>query len=281
MASFSRLPQKFLCAGLNVTQPTDLLPPGKYRYLQNIRLYQPGQIGQRPGAQRLSAQLGGGLGIGSIKVLNDLITNPGLSTLTTFLSSGNTLRAFTPNFALQILNESGYSGSPLSFAVWRPSFSAAPWLYIADSLKMRKARVDGTIFDWGIAPPLVAPTAAIGAVEFRIIEAFEALGSWGHAGTAGAITASATDRLNTTISKIVYDAVSSSGWASVSPSGPTVGTGAILTLAVKVGGTGYVVGDTGTITGGSTLATYQVAAVQMAGAGTGFTPSHRGFRYSG
>jgi hypothetical protein len=97
---------------------------------------------------------------------------------------------------------------------YRPEGSPEPWMYVADSNRLRKVRSDGLVHSVGIEPPLVAPTVGFGAPAFQIISDFEAIGAWTNAGTAGAL--SVVTRINTTITKILYDS-GTTGWASVQP----------------------------------------------------------------
>jgi hypothetical protein len=97
--------------------------------------------------------------------------------------------------------DSGYSGNPLGFVAYRPPNSPESWLYISDFLQMRKVRTDGTVFPQGIAPPLAAPTVDFDEPLLTVIDDFNeaVVGSWTNGGTAGAITANPTGRINDTI----------------------------------------------------------------------------------
>lgn len=85
----------------------------------------------------------------------------------------------------------------------------------------------------------------------------------------------------TTSPVISYDmqAPSASGTKIAFVESATVAGAPILTASSNAGGTRYVVGDTGTINGGSTLATYQITSVS-GGVVTGFTITAGGNGYS-
>jgi len=90
----------------------------------------------------------------------------------------------------------------------------------------------------------------------------------------------------TTSPVISYDMLtpSASGTKIAFVESPTVVGGPILTASISAGGTRYKVGDTGTIAGGATLATYQVTSI-TGGTGTnggivsGFTITSGGTGY--
>ena len=204
-------PQKFLTRGMSLSHAHDILPVGKFPLLQNIRSYVEGVIETRPGLNQLNAIALSELNVHSAKrLVNDI---PSASpTFTRVVGSGTKL--YTVDSGAGTERDSGYSGDPLSMIRHRPERSPEAYVYIADANKMRKIRTDGTDFQMGIAPPNNAPTAAIGAPSYNVIEEFEAVGSWTNGGTAGAITT--PDRFNTTITRILYD-TGSVGWASVQP----------------------------------------------------------------
>lgn len=101
--------------------------------------------------------------------------------------------------------DSGYSGHPLTTVQFRPDTSPQSWLYIGDSLKMRKINVAGLNYEVGIAPPNVPPTAEIGEIWTGVIDDYQATTGWAAAGTAGAITAVERPPATTTIVAIQYD----------------------------------------------------------------------------
>ncbi len=212
MPAFQRSqPQKFAARGMSLSHAHDVLPPGRFPLLQNVRSYIAGVLEPRPGMNALNAAALAELNVHSIKRLVSDI--PGASpAFTRVVGSGTKL--YTVDGGVGTERDTGYSGDPLSMIRHRPPRSPEAYLYIADANKMRKIRADGTDFQMGIAPPNVAPTVAIGAPSYNVIEEFEAVGSWANGGTAGAITTLA--RFATTIARILFD-TGTTGWASVEP----------------------------------------------------------------
>lgn len=205
---FNSVPSKFICAGLNLAVAPDLVPKGKFPILKNIRSYQPGQIDCRPGQLQVNAAALDQLLVHSLKRLNDE-TN-GL--FTRIIGAGTKLYAGTtvPGAA----KDTGYSGDPLSFVAFRPDQSPESWMYVADRLRMRKIKRDGTNYAMGIAPPNSVVLVTFAAPNVNLIEGFEAVGTCTIGGTAGALTA--PTRVATTIQRILFDS-GTTGWASVQP----------------------------------------------------------------
>ena len=174
-ARWSRDPSPFICRGLNLSLPVDKLPVGKYRALDNVRPYGEGQIIGRPGLA-LDSLDSAGSPIHSIKLINDPIADPvqfpaAFNPFCLYIGDGTELRRGIPTapggpVSLNHLVDSGFSGNPLGMVVAKPSFSTRPWIYIADSLKMRE---QSSAFQapqqWGTSPPNDPPTAALGAAD--------------------------------------------------------------------------------------------------------------------
>jgi len=67
---------------------------------------------------------------------------------------------------LNHLVDNGFSGNPLGMVISKPDFSPRPWIYIADSLKMRLASsAFQPPLQWGVSPPNDPPTAALAAAN--------------------------------------------------------------------------------------------------------------------
>ncbi len=101
--------------------------------------------------------------------------------------------------------DSGYSGHPLTTVQFRPDTSPQSWLYIGDSLKMRKINVAGLNYEVGIAPSNVPPSAEITQLLTKVVDDCQVTTGWAAAGTAGAITAVERPPATTTIVAIQYD----------------------------------------------------------------------------
>ena len=177
-----------------------------YGLLKNMRMDVLGRIFTRPGMAALSSVAFDETLVHSIRRLNDDFA----STFARICGAGTKLY-LNPGVGSLI---TGFSGNPLSLIPFRPERSPQAWMYVADSLKMAKVRADGLAHGVGIAPPLTAPTAALGAPTYQTISDFEAVGAWTNGGTAGAI--SAVTRISTTIARILFDS-GSTGWATIEP----------------------------------------------------------------
>jgi hypothetical protein len=184
--------------------------PSLYAILRNCRLNSQQWIVPRAGLVAISGTPFDQLSVHSIKRLNDKLA----ALFPRIYGSGTKLYVGEGTASV----DAGYSGNPLSMFAYRPEGSPQPWMYVADSAKLRKVRSDGTLHSVGIEPPLGAPTVGFGPPGFQIISDFTAIGAWTNGGTAGAI--SVVNRINTTIARILYDA-GTTGWANVQPTAMT------------------------------------------------------------
>jgi hypothetical protein len=202
---YQRKELKFGARGVVLSKPLDLLGADEFPYLKNYRQFIRGVLSPRPGMTAVSA-VNFGAAVHSVTRLNKYLT----STFARFVGAGTGLYLSSSAVAIA----TGFSGNPLQFVTVRPEESPEPWLYVSDSSKSGKARVDGTFYNHGIAPPTVAAYAQPAATSKQIISDFEAVGAWANGGTAGAI--SLVTRISTTITAIVWD-TGSTGWATVQP----------------------------------------------------------------
>jgi hypothetical protein len=223
---FQKAPQKFLCKGVDLVHPTNLLPPGKYPFLQNVRQYQEGVLEPRKGIDLVnSTPIAGNLFIHSICRTNEYLG--GVNPFLRFLGASTKLYFGTTSFT-QL--DTGYNGTPMSMIPYRPNRSQGMWTYIADYLKMSKVDMGngGTeagvpvVRNVGILPPNVIPTAELQAPAKKIYPITSAA-SWTGQGNAG--SPADGDRLNgTTISTIQYVPTfnnngTAPGWACIVPAG--------------------------------------------------------------
>src|SRR6266478_3535631 len=247
--------------------------PSPYPLLKNLRTYVKGRVESRPGLVQLATIADQ---IHTIKRLNDDV--PGAAAAFTRIVGAGT-KLYSGSGALT-QRDTGYSGNPLSMIQVRPEQSPESWVYVADSLRMRKIKVDGTNFQMGIAPPLNPPTATFGADARQVIENFTAIGGWTNGGTAGAITANAT-RFTSTVKVILYDS-GNTGECSILPNALTsdLRPGMLLALTGGVAETvevhdvlppftGTITSQTGTAPGPVTV---HLGNLGLTGAQVGFVP---------
>lgn len=223
---YQREPLKFIYTkgGLNLARPANLLEPGMYPFVRNIRSYSQGELRTRPGLTALSS--GHSLGH-SIFRLND----PVLSDYGYFCGVGNEVRFGKTTLATL---DAGWSGNPLTAIDSRPLRSPSPLIYIADSNKLRKYDVTGAGDNWGIAIPsarirtstsiskMLVLTDCVVTTPTANTESGNVPGApsnvWsldvgGSADTSG-------NRVNTTISQIHYD-TGITGYCNIVPAAVT------------------------------------------------------------
>lgn len=194
----------FLCRGLDLAHPPDLLPDGRHPVLENVRVSSDGELVTREGLS-LIASLGDT--IHSLRRLNAPSGWIRVLVASTKLYTGQS--SFTER-------DTGFSGKPVALLPFRPERSPDPWMYAADANKFVKVGPSGQVYGVGIAPPPepVAGFAPKGISQFKVVSDFESSAGWTAGGTAG--PPSSVSRINTTISSILYDS-GNSGWASIRP----------------------------------------------------------------
>ncbi|MDQ3803275.1 MAG: hypothetical protein M3416_05410 [Acidobacteriota bacterium] len=222
--AYKALKRKFLLRGLDLSRPVDALEQGYFPILKNVRSRTDGVIEPRPGFSAVNS-VAVAAAIHSVRRLNDDV-GPTLSTplqaYARILGAGTKL--YSDNSAHNAFSEidTGYSGDPLSMIPHRPEQSPQPWMYVYDSARQRKVRVDGTDHAIGIQTPTTPPSVALAGPAFKTIDDFTggdavtAPTGWSAGGAAaGALTN--PDRLAAVgIAHILYDS-GTTGWALVSP----------------------------------------------------------------
>jgi hypothetical protein len=94
----------------------------------------------------------------SLRRLND----PAASDFTYIAGIGDSLQfGKTGTLAIPSGEGSGWSGNPLSLVPFVPEQAVEPWMAVADSLKLRKIKRDGTVRTLGIEQPKIAPLAEL------------------------------------------------------------------------------------------------------------------------
>lgn len=237
MAKFTRNQRRFDCLGVCLTRAIDNLLDVKFPILKNVRSYQQGVIQARPGETAYNASaIVDNLLVHSIKRLNNDIASASQA-FAIILGVGTSIYSDSGTHNSFISRASGFSGVPLSLVPFRPNESPEPYLYIMDTLKSGKLKVDGSFSNMGIAASSTPPTVILGRQR---ISPFHSLSQgvangWAVGGT-GSVTSVAQSRTNTTITRILYDdpILATSDWVSIQPasfqeinvgSRPTLNTG--------------------------------------------------------
>lgn len=213
MPEVIRIPTRADCLGIDLVHPVDRMPPGYWPYLQNARVVVEGRLDARPGYTPFGTLAGADFH--SIRRLNDQDRIYAPLGYIYVLGSGNDL-VVGPESAL-LVNDTGYSGDPLSLLTFRPENSPVSWMYVYDRDRMRKVRPDGTVRPIGVDPPTTAPTADYYVPGWFDLHTGQLSAGWTASGAAAA--PSTQNRVTTaaTISTIIYNS-GSNGWCVLSPS---------------------------------------------------------------
>lgn len=151
--------------GVNLTKPIDNLSTAELSRGTNIIPRDGGGFDVRLGITQLIA--GAGANVHSAFRLND----PANAAFTRFWGvDASFSRGATGAFNAL---EGGFSGNPLSWVAWQSEITGTPWVYVADSLKMRKATRVGLSTPIGIAKP-AQPAVAVPALVKTAVAAFDA-----------------------------------------------------------------------------------------------------------
>lgn len=205
--------------GVDVNTPVDKQKaPNKQARLMNMMPADDGALVPRTGLVVEGTPIAGSTPVHSIRRLNDTANALWAKVYGTGTSLACKLST-SPSSYSNI--DSGYSGNPLVFVPWRPTESISPNLYVFDSSRTRKVSVTGVDKQIGLPPPADPPTANLSTFLYDFLNNFQNTGGWtnaeaaadGTASIAGAI--STATRINTTITKILYD--SGTTWACIVP----------------------------------------------------------------
>lgn len=222
---------RFIFLGLLLAAAGDVVGPGYYQFLKNVRSIQNGVIEPRKGMIPINATPINS--IHSIKRLND-DNSIASQAFQRFIGNSTSLHSDNATHNAFSSIASGFSGNPLSMIPFAPNEAAEPYLYVADANKLGKAKAGSGFLNWGIASPIVAATAALAQLQFNAYASLTtgAANSWTAGGTTS-VTAVNQSRTNTTITRILYDS-GSAGWASIQPASfQEINVGARVTLAAS------------------------------------------------
>lgn len=218
--------QKMVCTGMVLNLAQDLMPAGKFNYLQNIRILKEGEFVSRPKVfPFLSLNPALPQVPHTIKTIVDKITG-GINRIVgvdTEIYTGST----------DPLNQkvSGFSGDPLSIVDFRPEEATETYAYIADRFKMCKISVSDIVSDIGINAPTKALLFSINKPSRKIIDNITAadVGDWNNLiGSAGVPVVE--DRIDDTITAILYDDIAPCFASIVTDIPPTLQTGTIIII---------------------------------------------------
>jgi hypothetical protein len=191
---FQRVEYRFDAAGLGLTTPPDQdQPTGQHPVLVNVRHLSRGEVRQRPGLNTHLTAPANRTPWHSLRRLVDSNASDYtyIAGIDTYLATGKT--------GTLTEREGGFSGNPLTMVPFRPPQSPGPWMAVADTLKMRKVRHDGTVRPLGLAAPTRPPDAelALDGPLWAQADAGDATTGWSN-GPGGEVPALA-NRISTTI----------------------------------------------------------------------------------
>lgn len=213
---YKRIPQKFVFTGLDLNHPVDLMPPGKFPFVKNVRSYQEGIIQSRLGVARQNTPVTGQ--INTLSRMNDYIFNQFIR----FMGSSSGTLYVDQNGANTFgFSDTGWSGNPISVVPYRPVQSARVWAYLSDTNKLRKINTSLVEYGVGVAPPNHEPVAELSQPVYLAPAVFDAgAGNWGSTanGATASVPALGARLTGVTISSILYIS-GTSGWACVAPTG--------------------------------------------------------------
>lgn len=220
--------QKMVCTGMAPSLAADLRANnGKFRFLQNIRIFEEGALESRPCIQEHITLNPTQLSVPhSIKTIVNKITGEARR----IVGIGTDIYTGIGISANQKVG--GFSGDPLSIVDFRPEEAIETYAYIADRLKMCKISVSDMVSDIGINVPTKALTFELAKPIRKIINNITAtdVGDWNNlTGSAG--TPTVEDRIDSTITAVLYDQATPS-FASIVPAAmpPTLQTGCIVII---------------------------------------------------
>lgn len=175
------------CLGIDLQRPVDRTSPGKWPYIENVVGTVDGTATPRPGlgTSALATAPATETPWHSIRTLNDPTGGSGV--WCRYHGVGDRLCSELSSAVGTINNLlGGFSGNPLSLVPARPTESPQPYMYIADSLLMRKGDRSGNLKQIGLPAPPAPPTALVSSGRYKEIDLFRATTGWANAGTATA-----------------------------------------------------------------------------------------------
>jgi hypothetical protein len=160
--------------GLNLQDSVDIVKPTQLLQMTNVvgNKQTTGELQSRPGQTEVAAA---GTQIHSLDILQNAANVSGNATIVAGADNG----LYYGLAGALTLAELGFSGNPLSFAAYRPTDSAYPWLYIGDSNKMRKIRIDGLTLPIGLPAPTVTAITVLNPEKSTDAELFTDTAGWG------------------------------------------------------------------------------------------------------
>lgn len=214
---YKRTLQRFYYRGFCL-QPQDSLPENTAAWVRNCRTYQDGTIEPRYGLDLLTDAAFADPPH-SIFRLNDTTPFAGGADARRIVGAGTELLGGTPGTDVYtLIDPAAYSGNPMTAVAASPVNSPRPFLYIADSARLRKVNSSFNDYPWGIAQPLDPPALALAAPKTTYLDTV-GVAPWvpygGDVTPLAPTLAPVVTRVSTTVTELLYDS-GLTGMASVS-----------------------------------------------------------------
>jgi hypothetical protein len=193
---------KMLCKGMALGIVSDLQPEGKFKFLQNIRVYEEGAIESRP---LIDAMLTIGAGAdGSVPHTIKTIIDKSTNNFNRIVGQGT--KIFTGNSSPLVQKVTGLSGAPLFLVDFRPEQSVEAYVYIADENKFVKISVSDILSDVGVTAPVKSADWKLGERAVKIIDRIDtgSDAAWNNL-TGSAAAPTLETRVSTTVTKYIAD----------------------------------------------------------------------------
>jgi len=184
MSEYGRGQKLLECDGIDLARPVDRTPPRKMPILENMISVIDGTVTPRAGLG--SAIATGPSGKSPWHSINELNDSSSGTLLWARVSGVGDRLCIEKSTAVGTITDldGPYSGNPLSLTQLHPPDSPQPWIYVGDSLRMRKVDVTGAIKQIGLPPPGNAPDCLVSSAYYRVVDLMWATTGWTAALTA-------------------------------------------------------------------------------------------------
>ena len=181
MSNYQNEPIRFGLQGLVLKRARDLVDPNQATILSNLDHVNGGKLIVRAGQTAIG---NAGTRVHTIRRLNP---PSGISGAVRLYGIDTGIYRDLGLGGGPVSWDTGYSGNVLAMVPYRSEIAGDSWMYIGDSNKMSKIRVDGTIMPIGLPAPGVAATAVLAAIQSTSIDPMNATTGWAahHGGEAG------------------------------------------------------------------------------------------------
>lgn len=204
---YKRSLEKFVSLGVELNAPVNLIPPGKFPFLKNVRSYQGGRLGPRQGFAKLSTSALADPFIHTLARMNDYLSVDFIR----FVGAADKLYAGTAAFT-EI--DSGFSFDYMNIIPFRPDQSDRDWAYISNTAKQVKVSADLTKYRVGVVPPTAVPAIYLKQPSYAFIYAMDNAATWSAQGIASGVISE--EQLMGAVTGVIQTD-GSTGWVSVVP----------------------------------------------------------------